>query len=35
LIKQTTKHPFARRLAAGLAAPARSSHPASHRVRRC
>ena len=28
-------HPFARRLAAGLAAPARSSHHAAHPVRRC
>ena len=35
LIEQTKTHPLARRLAAGLAAPARSSHHASHRVRRC
>jgi len=35
LIGQTMTHPFARRLAAGLAAPSRSSHHASHRVRRC
>ena len=35
LIRQTKTHPLARRLAAGLAVPARSSHHASHRVRRC
>ena len=35
LIGQTMTHPFARRLATGLAVPAHSSHHASHRVRRC
>jgi hypothetical protein len=34
-MEQTMTHPFARRLAAELAVTARSSHHASHRVRRC
>ena len=35
LIGQTMTHPFARKLTAGLAALAHSSHHAAHRVRRC